>query len=147
MNKKSPYSVVPQKVKKGVRLSAVTRYPLELVSRTTGEVVGATPYFGRRALRDISDFIKIYKPAVLLHLVIAEIKVLAYMMEKLDFSGMVEFDEEESMEYTSLSRASVYRGISGLIRKDIIRKDKRAHYWVNANVLYRGSRDELMDTL
>lgn len=147
MNKINPYRVVPDKVKKSVRLSAVTKYPLELVSRTTGEVVGATPYFGRRALRDISDFVKLYKPAVLLYLLPAELKVLVYMMEKLDFSGMVEFDEAECMEYTGLSRVSVYRGVRGLVQKDIIRKDKRAHYWVNANVLYRGSRDELMDTL
>ena len=144
MRNGSPYSVVPDKVKKGVRLSAVASNPIDLVSKSTGEVVGATPYVGRRTVRDISDFVKLYDMRVLMKLGMAEIRVLMHMMGKLDFSGMVEFEEEECIEETELSRVSVYKGIRGLVEKDIIKKDKRAHYWVNPNIAYRGSRDDLL---
>ena len=55
----SPYRVTGGRVKKRVRLVAVTDNPIDVINKTTGEVKTATPYVGNRAWRDISSFIKV----------------------------------------------------------------------------------------
>lgn len=146
MKESSPYRVQPDKVKKGVRLSAVASNPIDLVSRSTGEVVGATPYVGRRTVRDISDFVKVYSPMELLELSERELKVFCWALSGLDFDGKFSFDGAKCKEELGFKcERSAYYGLKGLVEKDFIRKDRKGIYWINPNIAFRGSRDELME--
>ena len=71
--------------------------------------------------------------------------VYAYGLHEMDFDGKFVFNESECMRLTGIGRTMVYDGLRGLISRDFIRKDKRGVYWVNPNIAFRGSRDELLD--
>ena len=123
---------------------AVTRNPLDIVNTVTGEVSRATPYVGKRSVRDISEFVKLYDVQAMMDLKVYEYKVMCYALGKLSFDGQFVFVATECMEQTGLSRRSVFNGMEGLKKRDYIRKDKKGVYWVNPNVAYRGSRDDLL---
>lgn len=145
MKEGSPYRVKAEKVKRRVRLVAVTHNPMDVVNVVTGEVQRATPYVGSRAWRDISDFVKVYKPEELGMLSQREYKVFCWALGRLDFEGRFDFSGAECKEQMGFkTERSAYYGLRGLVEKDLVRKDKRGSYWVNPNVAYRGSRDELL---
>ena len=144
MREDSPYRVTGTKIKKRVRMVAVSKDPLEIVNRVTGEVTQASPYVGKRQFRDVGEFIKIYDPLGLAQLKSYEAKVFYYALSKLDFDGLFVFETDECMEQTGLKRTSVFGGLGGLVEKDFIRRDKRGCYWVNPNIAFRGSRDDLL---
>ena len=126
------------------RMVAVAGNPIDVVNRSTGEVIGATPYVGRRMLRDTSDFVKLYNPKQLARLRPCEYVVFMCALGRLTFEGKFAFDEEVFIEEAGYARGNVYKGLRGLIEKDYVRKDKRGSYWINPNIAYRGSRDELL---
>ena len=144
MIEESPYRVTPQKVKRGTRLVAVASNPLDVVNKVTGEVVGAAPYMGKRFVRDISDFVKLYDTSIFLVMSTTEMKLFSYVLSELDFEGKFRLFEDGCSSYTGLTRSAIYRGVERLVKKDIIRRDKKGTYWINPNIAYRGSRDELM---
>lgn len=144
MERVNPYRVEAQKLKRRVRLVAVTQNPIDVVNVATGEVQRATPYVGNRAWRDISDFVKLYDVQGLLRLKPYEWKVFMVALSELGFDGRFEFSEERYAEKIGCKRGLVYKGVRGLVEKDFIRRDKKGVYWVNPNVAFRGSRDELL---
>jgi hypothetical protein len=144
VNEESPYRVRAQRTKMSTRMVAVAGNPIDVVNRSTGEVIGATPYVGKRMLRDRSDFVKLYDPDQLVVLKPCELLVFMCALARLSFDGKFVFDEGVFMEKTGYARGNVYKGLRGLIEKDYVRKDKRGSYWVNPNIAYRGSRDELL---
>lgn len=142
----SPYRVQASKLKRRVRMVAVTTNPIDVVNKTTGEVMTATPYVGNRAWRDVSDFVKVFKPREIGMLSEREFKVFCWAMGRLDFEGRFKFNGAECKEAMGFkSERSVYYGLKGLVEKDYVKKDKRGMYWVNPNIAYRGNRDELLD--
>lgn len=145
MKNDSPYRVVGGRVKRRVRMIAVTNNPLEVIDRRTGEVKMATPYVGSRAWRDIEDFVKLYDTSSLMGLRLCEWRVLLCVMEDLDFDGLFVYNEEECVRRTGMTGRMVYRGLKGLVDRDIVRRSKRGVYWVNPNIVYKGSRDELLE--
>lgn len=136
--------VTPGKVKRRVRLIAVTKDAMEVVNTTTGEVKAATPYVGNRAWRDVSPFVKVFDTEALLKLGMTEVKVFFYLLEIMDFNGRAYFEEDEFSALTGLGKRSAYYGLKGLVEKDFIRRDGGGAYWVNPNIAFRGNRDELM---
>lgn len=144
---KSPYKVDKPRVKKRVKMLAVSENTLEVVNRETGEVVKASPYVGKRSLEDVGEFIKLYEPKRLLELSYCELCVFVYGLGCLDFDGKFEFSFDACHEVTGLSKKSVYIGQRGLIEKDFIRRESRGRYWVNPNIAFRGSRRELLDNI
>lgn len=140
----NPYVVSEARVKKRVRLVAVANNPIDIVSRSTGEVVTATPYVGRRAIRDVSEFVKVYDPVEIGRMSVSEFRVFMYALSKMDFDGHFDLVVDECMELMGMCRRNVMYGIEGLIEKDAVRRDRRSAYWINPNIAYRGSRDELI---
>jgi hypothetical protein len=124
---------------------AVNKNPLEVVNTVTGEVTLASPYVGKRQYRDIGEFIKVYNPLMMMRMSKEEYRVFMYALCRLDFSGLFRFDTTDCMDSTGMSRSGVFRGLSGLLGMDAIRKDKRGLYWINPNIAFRGSRDELLE--
>lgn len=143
----NPYIVQPEKVKKRVRMIAVPKNPMDIVNTVTGEVERAMPIVGKRAWRDISSFVKIFDVKALICMKSDEVRVFLYCMEVLDFDGKFLVDIEKCKKMTGLCRSSIYRGLERLTEKDAIRRDGGGRYWINPNIAYRGSRDELMDIL
>lgn len=141
----NPYTVRNTKVKRRVRMVAVNKNPLEVVNTVTGEVTLASPYVGKRQYRDIGEFIKVYNPLMMMRMSKEEYRVFMYALYKLDFSGLFLFDTDDCVEITGMSRSGVFRGLKGLLEKDSVRKDKRGAYWINPNIAFRGSRDELLE--
>lgn len=135
---------MPGRVKKRVRLVAVTQNPMDVVNIATGEVQRATPYVGNRAWRDVSDFVKVFDTDELLRMGKDEFRVFVYGWSRLEFNGKFDIEIEDCMEHTGLSRASIYRGLDKLVKRDAIRRDGGGAYWVNPNIAFRGNRDELM---
>lgn len=140
----NPYRVQAERVKRRVRMVAVANNPIDVVNKVTGEVFTASPYVGSRAWRDVSDFVKLYSPGRLARLKPCELGVFMCALERLSFDGKFVFEEESFMEETGYARGNVYKGLKGLAEKDLVRKDKRGSYWVNPNIAYRGSRDDLL---
>jgi hypothetical protein len=63
----------------------------------------------------------------------------------LDFDGRFVFDGSDCVEQMGFKNSrSAYYGLRGLVEKDFVRRDKKGAYWVNPNIAYRGSRDELL---
>ena len=141
----NPYIVQPEKVKKRVRMIAVPKNPMDIVNTVTGEVERAMPIVGKRAWRDISSFVKIFDVKELIRMRSDEVRVFLYCMEVLDFDGKFLVDIDECKRMTGLCRSSIYRGIEKLTERDAIRRDGGGRYWINPNIAYRGSRDELME--
>ena len=64
----NPYKVESPALKKRTRMVAVTENPLEIVNKETGEVKSIIPYVGKKSVRDVTEFIKVYNPAALMNL-------------------------------------------------------------------------------
>lgn len=137
---KNPYEVKVVSFRKRRRFVAVDQ-PLEVINKVTGEVTNATPLLGNSSYRDTSPFVKLYDAKVLLSLRLNEVKVLAYIMEVMDYSGMFTLDIEACAKYTGLYFNTVYKALRIICSLDIIRKDSRGRYWVNPNIACKGSRD------
>ena len=143
--RENPYSVSDARVKKRVRMVAVTANPLDVVNTVTGEVQRAMPYVGKRAYRDVSDFVKVFDWREIMKMQSYEMKVFGYACEMLEFDGSFRVDYEECMRMTGLSKSGVSKGLRGLVDKDAIRREGNGYYWINPNIAYRGNRDELID--
>lgn len=141
----NPYIVSEARVKKRVRMVAVASNPLDVFNPRTGEVTRAMPYTGKREWRDISEFVKVYDTDALMGLKSYELKVLFYAWGELEYDGSFWIKREECAEKTGLCLGSVDKGIKGLIDMDMIRRESNGHYWMNPNIAYRGSRDDLLD--
>lgn len=145
MRGSSPYRVSADRVKRRVRMVAVANNPIDVVNKVTGEVFTASPYVGSRAWRDVSDFVKVYRPEALGMLSQREYRVFCWALGRLDFDGRFVFNGEECREQMAFkTERSAYYGLRGLVEKDFVRRDKKGVYWVNPNIAYRGSRDELL---
>jgi len=145
MKEDSPYRVKADRVKRRVRMVAVANNPIDVVNKVTGEVFTASPYVGSRAWRDVSDFVKVYRPEDIGILSKREFMVFCWALGRLSFDGRFEFNGAECKEQMGFKcERSAYYGLKGLVEKDLVRKDKRGSYWVNPNIAYRGSRDELL---
>ena len=123
---------------------AVAGNPIEVVNRSTGEVIGATPYVGKRMLRDTSDFVKLYDTEALLSFGNDEWRVFVYCMGRLDFGGKCVVDVEDCMQKTGMCRSSIFNGLNKLVARDALRREGGGRYWINLNIAFRGSRDELI---
>lgn len=139
-NVKNPYEVRVISFRKKRKFIAVDK-PLEVIDRETGEVTTATPLVGNSSYRDTSPFVKLYDPSVLLLLKPNEVKVMAYVLENMDYSGMFVLDVDSCIEWTKLYPNTIYIAMRSLCKMDILRKDSRGKYWVNPNVACKGSRD------
>ena len=137
---KNPYEVRVVSYRKKRKFIAVDK-PLEVIDRETGEVTTATPLVGNSSYRDTSPFVKLYDPRVLLELKLNEVKVLSYVLDRMDYSGVFVLDVDRSVDWTGLYPNTIYIAIRRLCKLDIIRKDSKGKYWVNPNVACKGSRD------
>lgn len=137
---KNPYEVRVVSFRKKRKFIAVDK-PLEVIDRETGEVTTATPLVGNSSYRDTSPFVKLYDPRVLLELKLNEVKVLAYVLDRMDYSGMFVLDVDRCVGWTGLYPNTIYIAIRSLCKLDIVRKDSKCKYWVNPNVACKGSRD------
>ena len=140
----NPYRVDNPTVRKRVRMVAVTENPLEIVNKVTGEVTSATPYVGKKAVRDVTEFIKLYDTMALMRLKPCEMRVFLYVLSVLRFGGEFSFNYTDCMEKTGMKKSSVYDGLMGLASKDFVKRDDDDRWWINPNIAYRGSRDELL---
>jgi DNA-binding transcriptional regulator YhcF (GntR family) len=70
-----------------------------------------------------------------------EVKVLAYILDRMDYSGMFVLDIDECAAITCIHVRTVYKAIHELVRLDVIMKNTRSRYWVNPNIACKGSRD------
>lgn len=137
---KNPYEVRVVSFRKKRKFIAVDK-PLEVIDRETGEVTTATPLVGNSSYRDTSPFVKLYDPSVLLELKLNEVKVLAYVLDRMDYSGIFILDVDRCVAWTGLYPNTIYIAIRSLCKLDIVRKDSKGKYWVNPNVACKGSRD------
>jgi hypothetical protein len=137
---KNPYEVRVVSFRKKRKFIAVDK-PLEVIDRETGEVTTATPLVGNSSYRDTSPFVKLYDPRVLLELKLNEVKVLAYVLDRMDYSGIFILDVDRCVAWTGLYPNTIYIAIRSLCKLDIVRKDSKGKYWVNPNVACKGSRD------
>ena len=137
---KNPYEVRVVSFRKKRKFIAVDK-PLEVIDRETGEVTTATPLVGNSSYRDTSHFEKLYDPSVLLGLKLNEVKVLAYVLDSMDYSGMFILDVDRCVGWTGLHPNTIYIAMRRLCKLDIVRKDSKCKYWVNPNVACKGSRD------
>jgi hypothetical protein len=137
---KNPYEVRVVSFRKKRKFIAVDK-PLEVIDRETGEVTTATPLVGNSSYRDTSPFVKLYDARVLLLLKSNEVKVLSYVLESMDYSGVFILDIDRCVDWTGLYPNTIYIAIRRLCKLDIMRKDSKCKYWVNPNVACKGSRD------
>lgn len=139
----NPYKVQIKKCRKRFKAEAVGTAPLETYNLKTGEVRTATQLIGSQKVYDTTDFIKFYEPGILVGMGSEAVAVFAYIISCLQFGGYVQFDYDECIKFTGYhSRQSVYRGLSELGKKDVVRPKCRGEWWVNPNIIYRGQRDE-----
>jgi len=141
----NPYVVRDAKVKRRVRLVAVTTNPMDIVNTATGEVERATPYVGKRQWRDIGEFTKVYSAEVVFGLSVYAFRVMHWIWSVMDFEGAFAFDADACAERIGVGRRHAFRGLKELKEKDIVRKNKGSLYWFNPNIAFRGSRDDLLD--
>ena len=140
----NPYKVVVKKRRKRFKADAVGTAPVETYNLETGEVRSAIQLVGNNKFYDVTDFIKLYNPAILIGMSCEAVAVFAYIMNNLLFEGYVIFRYEDCMAYTKYhSRQSVYRGLMELKNRDVVRQKGRGEWWVNPNIVYRGQRDEI----
>ena len=139
----NPYIVRATKTRRRFRPEIVGGKPVEVVDTKTGEVTVGTQLIGRQKVYDSSEFIKWYDPKVLIGLSVQAVAVFAYMVSRLRFGGIVQFDYKEAADYTGYkSRQSLWKGLRELQERDVIRRKDKQEWWVNPNVVYRGQRDE-----
>ena len=136
----NPYKVRVVSFRKKRRFIAVDK-PLEVIDRETGEVTNATPLVGNSSYRDTSPFVKLYDSKVMLSLRLNEIKVLLYIFDRMEYSGIFVLDIDGCIRFTGLNVRTVYKAIAELVNHDVIRKESRGRYWVNPNIACKGSRD------
>lgn len=136
----NPYEVRVVSFRKKRRFIAVDT-PLEVINKETGEVTNATPLVGNSSYRDTSPFVKLYDPSVFCRLKLYEVKVLAYAIERMDYSGLFVLDVESCAKRCSVNKRTVYKAMGELEAQDIIRKKNRSRYWINPNIACKGSRD------
>lgn len=142
----NPYRIREARVKKRVKIIAVADCPMDIVNPVTGEVRRATPYMGSRRFRDTSDFVKMYDLKSIGMLSQREFKVFCWILDELDYTGTVTFSGERCKDEMGFkTERSAYYGLKGLVDKDFVRKDKKGLYWVNPNIAFKGSRDELLE--
>lgn len=141
----NPYIVVGSRVKRKVRLIAVTDDPIEVLNRRTGEVKTATPFVGNRTYTDKSEFAKVYDVGSMMRMGGCALKVFLYGVYKMGYDGKFVLEIDECAGLCGISHRSVSRGLRDLIGMDAVRKDKKGVYWINPNIAYRGNRDELLD--
>ena len=140
----SPYRVDVKKRRKRFKADAVGTAPVETYNLETGEVRSAIQLVGQNRFYDITDFIKLYEPSILIGMSCEAVAVFAYIISHMLFEGYVRFNYEECMAYTKYhSRQSVYRGLMELKKRDVVRQKGRGEWWVNPNVAFRGNRDEI----
>jgi hypothetical protein len=137
---KNPYEVRVVSFRKKRRFVAVDQ-PLEVINKVTGEVTSATPLVGNSSYRDTSPFVKLYDVRILTRLRLNEVKVFAYVMQEVDYSGVFTLDIDGCSAWTMLHPNTVYVAIRRLCELDVIRKDTRGRYWLNPNIACKGSRD------
>lgn len=137
---RNPYEVKVVSYRKKRKFIAVDK-PLEVIDRETGEVTTATPLVGNSSYRDTSPFVKLYDPSVMFRLRLNEVKVLAYILDRMDYSGMFVLDIDECAAVTCIHARTVYKAIKELVKLDVIMKNTRSRYWVNPNIACKGSRD------
>lgn len=137
---KNPYEVRVVSYRKKRKFIAVDK-PLEVIDKETGEVTTATPLVGNSSYRDTSPFVKLYDPRILLELKLNEVKVLSYILDRMDYSGVFVLDIDRCIDWTGLYPNTIYIAIRRLCALDVIRKDSKGKYWVNPNIACKGSRD------
>lgn len=137
---KNPYEVRVVSFRKKRKFIAVDK-PLEVIDRETGEVTTATPLVGNSSYRDTSPFVKLYDTSVMLSLRLNEVKVLVYIFDKMEYSGLFVLDIDSCASFTGLNIRTIYKAVTELVNRDVIRKESRGRYWVNPNIACKGSRD------
>ena len=119
----NPYRVKAKKCKKRFKADAIGLTPIETVNLKTGEVRSATQLIGTQKIYDTTDFIKFYEPEILVGMSSEAVAVFAFIMNRLQFGGFIQFDYDECTKYTGYnSRQSVYRGLMELKNKDVVRQ-------------------------
>ena len=137
---RNPYEVRVVSFRKKRKFIAVDK-PLEVIDRETGEVTTATPLVGNSSYRDTSPFVKLYDTSVMLSLRLNEVKVLVYIFDKMEYSGLFVLDIDSCASFTGLNIRTIYKAVTELVNRDVIRKESRGRYWVNPNIACKGSRD------
>jgi hypothetical protein len=137
---KNPYEVRVVSFRKRRKFIAVDK-PLEVVDKETGEVTTATPLVGNSSYRDTSPFVKLYDPSIFFRLKFCEVKVLAYAMDKMDYTGLFVMDVQSCSSVCDINVRTVYKSMTELVKQDVVRKKSRGMYWVNPNIACKGSRD------
>lgn len=139
-NDRNPYSVKVTSFRKRRKFIAVDR-PLEVVDKETGEVTSATPLVGNSSYRDTSPFVKLYDPSVFCRLKLYEAKVLAYAIERMDYSGLFVLDIDSCAKVCGINKRTAYKAMAELEAQDVVRRNSRSKYWINPNIACKGSRD------
>lgn len=139
-NDRNPYSVKVTSFRKRRKFIAVDR-PLEVVDKETGEVTSATPLVGNSSYRDTSPFVKLYDPSVFFRLKLYEVKVLAYAIERMDYSGLFVLDIDSCAAICGMNKRTAYKAMAELEAQDVVRRNSRSKYWINPNIACKGSRD------
>jgi hypothetical protein len=137
---KNPYEVRVKSFRRKRRFVAVDQ-PLEVINKVTGEVTNATPLVGNSSYRDTSPFVKLYDASILLLLRLSEVKLLSYILDVMDYSGIFILHMDKCVDVTGLSSNTVYISLRRLRELDVIMFDSRGRYWVNPNIACKGSRD------
>lgn len=141
----NPYKVRGGKIKRKVRMIAVTSDPMEVINMRTGEVKTATPFMGRRVFKDQTDFIKVYNPDAMGKMSDRALKVFLYGMREMGFDGRFLLRTDECSAMVGLKKSSIMRGVQDLLEMNAISRHQKGVYWINPNIAFRGNRDDLLE--
>ena len=102
-------------------------------------------YIGIRKRVDSESYTKIYKNTLHDMLGFSEgcLRLIVYIAEKLEKESLqIDFYIEDCMAVTGLGMTTIYRGLTELLKKDVIaRKSQRSYiYFINPIVLFNGNR-------
>lgn len=114
------------KIKKGKFKikKVIPRQRVSVTNKDTGEVTeGLSMDIGTEQYRDITTFVKVFRPNLIEQIAFSDLRLFCYVMEKMNQYNVVELDpaSAELYEYTGYScKEQVYRGIKGLKEMSVI---------------------------
>ena len=91
---------------------------------------------------DSRDFCKIYKAGIMMLSTLSTpaIKVLLYFLYTLKYTKDIEFDIDECIKFTKYkNKTYVYKALSELKEKNVLRKIKNGHYEIDPTLFFKGS--------
>ena len=117
---------------------------VDVTDTETGEVVEGCE-LAKGQFVDCTPFVKLYRPNLLEQLSVSELKVMCYVMEKMNKYGVVEIDtmDREVYEYTGYRYSSeIRRGIKGLKDMSVLQEEKvtRNRWKVNPDCMEKRER-------